>query len=94
MALAASCRGCRLVGTLLLTEMILAGVAASGAHAAAPPRSAGIADADTRAWWQIAETLSSDAMEGRDIGSAGYDRAAEVVAARFKAVIMALSGRK
>lgn len=48
-------------------------------------RAAGIADPDTRAWWKIAEVLSSDAMEGRDIGSPGYERAADVVAQRFKA---------
>ena len=66
----------------LLTTLLLAGLA-GGAQAA--PRSAGIKDPDTRAWFQITETLSSDAMEGRDTGSAGYDRAADVVAARFKA---------
>jgi hypothetical protein len=66
-----------------LAAFVLAGLAAGGAWAA--PRSAGIADPDTKAWWQIAETLSSDAMEGRDIGSPGHHRAALVVAARFKA---------
>ncbi|HEX4713273.1 M28 family peptidase, partial [Phenylobacterium sp.] len=66
-----------------LTALALAGLAAGGAWAA--PRSAGIKDPDTRAWWQIAEALSSDAMEGRDIGSPGYDRAADVVVQRFKA---------
>ncbi len=68
---------------LVLAGPILAGIGAGGAWAA--PRSAGIADPDTRAWWRIAETLSSDAMEGRDIGSPGHHRAALVVAARFKA---------
>jgi hypothetical protein len=43
----------------------------------------GIADAETAGWWAITETLSSDAMEGRDTGSAGYDRAAAYVAGRF-----------
>jgi hypothetical protein len=66
----------------LLGAAALAGLAA-GAQAA--PRSAGIKDPDTRAWFRIAETLASDAMEGRDTGSAGYHRAALVVAARFKA---------
>ena len=66
-----------------LTALALAGLLASGAEAA--PRSAGIKDPDTRAWFQIAEALSSDAMEGRDTGSPGYDRAADVVVARFKA---------
>jgi hypothetical protein len=42
-------------------------------------------DADTVAWWSITGDLSSDAMEGRDTGSAGYDRAAKYVAERFAA---------
>jgi hypothetical protein len=69
---------------LVLAGPILAGVWAGGAGAA-PPRSATIKDPDTKAWWQIAEALSGDAMEGRDIGSAGYDRAADIVVQRFKA---------
>ena len=72
-----------------LAALVLAGLPldclGAGGAQAAPPRSAAIKDPDTRAWWQIAEALSSDAMEGRDIGSAGYDRAAEVVVQRFKA---------
>ncbi|MDB5455343.1 MAG: peptidase [Caulobacter sp.] len=50
---------------------------------ATPSRTAEIADPDTRAWWSLTETLSDDAMEGRDTGSPGYDRAARVVADRF-----------
>ncbi|GAA4010573.1 M28 family peptidase [Sphingomonas humi] len=42
-------------------------------------------DADTRAWWRLTSELSSDAMEGRDTGSPGYDRAAAVVARRLAA---------
>ncbi|MEO7169369.1 MAG: M28 family peptidase [Sphingomonas sp.] len=42
-------------------------------------------DAETRAWWTMTEALSNDAMEGRDTGSAGYDRAAQLVADTFKA---------
>lgn len=49
---------------------------------ASPPATA---DPDTKAWWAITEELSSDAMEGRDTGSAGYDRAADVVARAFAA---------
>jgi len=67
-----------------LTALVLAGLTAGGAWGA-PPRSAAIKDPDTKAWWEIAEVLSSDAMEGRDIGSQGYDRAADIVAKRFKA---------
>jgi hypothetical protein len=40
-------------------------------------------DADTVAWWSITGDLSSDAMEGRDTGAAGHDRAAKYVAERF-----------
>ncbi|THD68402.1 M28 family peptidase [Phenylobacterium sp.] len=76
-----------------LTGLVLAGLVAGGASAA-PPRSAGIKDPDTKAWWQIAEALSSDAMEGRDIGSAGYDRAADIVAAKFKAAGLKPAGDK
>lgn len=42
-------------------------------------------DAETRAWWSLTKELSSDAMEGRDTGSRGYDRAAALVAQRFAA---------
>ena len=49
------------------------------------PRDKDIHDADTRAWWHTTETLSSDAMEGRDTGSAAYERAADYVAKRFAA---------
>ncbi len=42
-------------------------------------------DAETRAWWSITAQLSGDAMEGRDTGSPGYDRAARLVANRFEA---------
>jgi hypothetical protein len=41
-------------------------------------------DPETRAWWNITAELSGDAMEGRDTGSPGYDRAAKLVAAKFK----------
>src|SRR5712672_1385670 len=44
-----------------------------------------IHDADTRAWWHTTEALSDDSMEGRDTGTAAHQRAAEYVAARFKA---------
>ena len=50
------------------------------AVAAAPRR-----DADTQAWWRTTIALSNDAMEGRDTGSPGYDRAAALVARRFAA---------
>ncbi len=43
-----------------------------------------IADAETRVWWALTSELSSDAMEGRDTGAPGYDRAAALVAQRFQ----------
>jgi len=49
------------------------------------PRDGEIHDADTKAWWHTTEFLSSDAMEGRDTGSAAYRRAADYVAKRFAA---------
>ena len=48
-------------------------------------RADAIADPDTRAWWKATAYLSSDAMEGRDIGSAGHERAGRWVAEQFKA---------
>ncbi len=42
-------------------------------------------DPATRQWWQLATALSDDAMQGRDTGSSGYERAATMVAARFAA---------
>lgn len=40
-------------------------------------------DAQTAAWRATTEALSSDAMEGRDTGSPGYERAAAYTAERF-----------
>jgi hypothetical protein len=54
---------------------------AAVAAAAAPPA---MPDADTAAWWATTRTLASDAMEGRDTGSAAYERAARYVAERFR----------
>lgn len=62
------------------------------ASAQAHPRDGEIHSADTLAWWHTTEALSNDAMEGRDTGSAAYQRAAEYVAARFKAAGLAPAG--
>jgi Zn-dependent M28 family amino/carboxypeptidase len=56
------------------------------------PRDGAIHDADTRAWWHTTEALSGDDMEGRDTGTAAYQRAAEYVAARFKNAGLAPAG--
>ena len=68
----------------LALSLALCGLLAAGAAAAAS-RADAIKDPDTKAWWKIAEALSGDAMEGRDTGSAGYDRAADIVVRRFQA---------
>jgi Peptidase family M28 len=57
---------------------------ATSAQAQQHPRDKEIHDADTRAWWHTTESLAGDRMEGRDTGSAAYQRAAELVAARFR----------
>lgn len=63
----------------------LAAALAFAGPVAAASRADAVKDPDTKAWWHIAEALSSDAMEGRDIGSPGHQRAAAWIAARFKA---------
>ena len=65
--------------------VLAAALAVAATGATAGPRDREIKDKETLAWWRIAEALSSDAMEGRDTGSPGYDRAAAMVAARFQA---------
>lgn len=42
-------------------------------------------DPDTRAWWATTAELSNDAMEGRDTGTAAYERAARLVGRKFAA---------
>jgi len=63
----------------VVTGLALAAASASAAPVTKAP------DPETRAWWALASELSSDAMEGRDTGSAGYDRAARLVARQFAA---------
>lgn len=48
---------------------------------AAPPKR----DADTESWWKTTAQLSNDSMEGRDTGSAAYERAARLVVSKFAA---------
>ena len=49
------------------------------------PLAAAPKDPETRAWWDLIASLSSDTMRGRDTGSPEHRRAAELVAERFKA---------
>jgi hypothetical protein len=78
--------------TKRLAPLFLAVAALAGAAAAATPRLAEIKDADTRAWWELSATLSSDAFEGRDTGSAAYAQAARIVAERFRAAGLTPAG--
>ncbi|MGI9070133.1 MAG: M28 family peptidase [Bryobacteraceae bacterium] len=41
-------------------------------------------DAAGKHWWKHVEYLASDELEGREPGSAGYEKAADYVAAQFK----------
>src|SRR5712672_2109852 len=69
-----------------LIPLIASAVSASSFAQSRPhARDGEIHDADTRAWWHTTEALSDDSMEGRDTGTAAHRRAAEYVAARFKA---------
>jgi len=84
-----------LVGTMRILLSALIFVLASGlATAQAHPRDGQIHDADTLAWWHTTEALSNDSTEGRDTGSAAYQRAAEYVAARFKSAGLKPEGEK
>jgi len=68
------------------------GVAAAGLvlAAAGSPR----LDRDTAAWWSTTAQLSNDSMEGRDTGSAAYDRAARMVAEKFRAAGLKPAGEQ
>jgi hypothetical protein len=72
--------------TLLYATLLTCLCAVSlSAQTPAHPRDKAIHDADTLAWWHTTEALSNDSMEGRDTGTAAYQRAADMVATRFKA---------
>jgi hypothetical protein len=72
--------------TILYATLLTAlGAASICAQTPVHPRDKQIHDADTLAWWHTTEALSNDGMEGRDTGTAAYQRAADLVAARFKA---------
>jgi hypothetical protein len=62
------------------------------AHAQQHPRDQEIHDADTLAWWHTTEALSGDDMEGRDTGTAAYQRAADYVVGRFRAAALQPAG--
>lgn len=64
---------------------LAAGLLSMCLHAQEHSRDHEIHDADTRAWWHTTEDLSNDSMQGRDTGTAAYQRAADYVAKRFAA---------
>jgi Zn-dependent M28 family amino/carboxypeptidase len=70
----------------------LALAAPLAAYAQQHLRDAEIHDSDTLAWWHTTVALSNDGMEGRDTGSAAYQRAADYVANRFKAAGLSPAG--
>ncbi len=78
----------------ILRSALIFVLATGFATAQQHPRDGQIHDADTLAWWHTTEALSNDSMEGRDTGSAAYQRAAEYVAARFKAAGLKPAGEK
>ncbi len=71
----------RLLRVVLIIAAVFAAVQSSLAAAPSPPPGT---DADTSAWWWTTAALADDAMEGRDTGSAGYERAASYVARHFQ----------
>jgi hypothetical protein len=72
--------------------LVLALAAPLAAQAQQHLRDAEIHDTDTLAWWHTTEALSNDSMEGRDTGSAAYQRAADYVANRFKSAGLSPAG--
>jgi Peptidase family M28 len=42
--------------------------------------------AEGKAWWAHVQVLADDALEGRNAGTAGYDKAVEYVEGQFKAI--------
>lgn len=69
----------------LLYATLVTSLCATAPAQNAHPRDSQIHDADTKAWWHTTEALSGDDMEGRDTGTAAYQRAADYVVTRFKA---------
>ena len=78
-------RSSQLLDGLLCFLIVAAPLMATAARAQGTiSRESEIGDADTREWWRITTDLSGDAMEGRDTGSEGYERAAQYVANLFE----------
>lgn len=79
--------------TLLLSSLVPSlYVPSLRAQTVAHPRDSEIHNADTLAWWHTTEALSNDSMEGRDTGTAAYQRAADYVAERFRSAGLKAAG--
>src|ERR1700676_1877389 len=74
----------RLVGGLAIG--LVGGWAASSAGGQQKP------DAATAQWWAQTTALANDSMEGRDTGTAAYERAAKYVAGQFEAAGLKAAG--
>src|SRR4030095_7108440 len=61
------------------------GLAAGIAAAAQSPQSAGLT-AEGNAWWAHVQFLADDALEGRNVGTPGYEKAVDYVESQFKAI--------
>jgi len=75
---------------VVFAGMVASGIAAQTKH----PRDFEIHDPDTVRWWHTTEALANDGMEGRDTGTAAYQRAADYVAKRFTAAGLKPAGEK
>ncbi len=65
---------------LLLVCLLLAAAAAGAATQSADLASEG------KAWWAHIQFLADDKLEGRNVGTPGYDKAVEYVEAQFRAI--------
>ena len=65
----------------LLPVCLLAAAAAAGTAA----RSADLAS-EGKSWWAHVQFLADDKLEGRNVGTPGFDKAVEYVEGQFKAI--------
>ncbi len=71
-----------------LTYKIAISLAAAGALLAASYEGEG------RAWWSHVQYLAGDSLEGRNVGTPGFDKAAEYVAKQFEQIGLKPAGNK
>src|SRR5687767_5604980 len=50
------------------------------------------AAAEGKRWWSHVEYLAADALEGREVGTPGFEKAAAYVEAQFKAIGLKTGG--